>query len=354
MGAQCSFICAQSSENKSVEVFDKFRRTQTHTAKNPNDLSIDSDESIILDPVEVLTKSLIRRFLILKYFRAIPLFKSFLEPGIVIYGPPETNAEIEKLEKTIPPFREKRITAPAVENFSTVFLYEGGCYSGQWDISQQKPDGFGVMVYTDNSKYIGDFKSGKRSGKGRFLNLEGDIYEGDFYNDRMQGQGKLKRSNGTAYKGGFSNNFQHGEGVLEYMGKVVYSGSYVKGMKHGHGKLVMGGNVYVGDFNTDLMDGNGIYTWADGKNYNGGWKANKMHGFGTYKWADGKLYVGYFVDGIREGLGSFKWTDGREYKGGWSKGKMHGEGSYLYIDKGKKRNFVAIYEFGKRKKILRY
>ena len=98
------------------------------------------------------------------------------------------------------------------------------------------------------------------------------------------------------------------------------------------------------------MEGNGTYKWANGKYYTGGWKGNKMHEYGTYKWPDGKSYIGYFVSGIREGLGNFKWTDGREYKGGWSKGKMHGEGTYIYTDKGQKRNFIAIYDLGKRKK----
>ena len=353
MGAQCSFICAQTAEGKPSDLLAASRR-KSATTKGKNDISLDSDESIILDPVEVLTKSLIRRLLIVKFFRAVPLFRSFLEPGVVVYAPPDTDPEVAKIEKSLPPYKEKRITAPAVENFCTVYLYEGGCYSGQWDVSQQKPEGFGIIVYPDYTKYRGDFKSGKKSGSGRLINLEGDIYEGEFYNDRMQGQGKLKRSNGTVYKGGFSNNLEHGEGVLEHMGKAVYSGSYIRGKRHGYGKLVMGPNTFEGDFALDMMDGNGTYKWADGKNYTGGWKANKMHGFGTYKWADGKSYIGYFMDGIREGLGSFKWTDGREYKGGWSKGKMHGEGAYIYIDKGQKRNFVAIYEYGKRKKILRY
>ena len=353
MGAECSFSCAQTLEGKTAEVVERIKRLNKDAPGNLN-ISLDSDESIILDPVEVLTKALIRRYLIKGYLRAKPLFFSFLDRGIAVYAPPETTPEIAKIEKSLPVFYAKRIAGPTIENFCTIYLSQGGCYSGQWDISQQRPEGFGIMVYPDYSKYTGSFISGKKSGKGRLITLEGDLYEGDFYNDRMQGIGTLKRINGTIYKGGFLNNLEHGEGELEHLGNKVYSGGFNKGLKHGYGTLYLGKSTYVGDFVTDLMDGNGVYTWADGKTYTGGWKANKMHGYGTYKWADGKIYVGYFVEGIREGIGSFKWTDGREYKGGWSKGKMHGEGAYIYIDKGKRRNFVAIYEYGKRKKILKY
>lgn len=356
MGAECSCVCSQPLDGKTLEDVERTRKAKAEMPLIPGaaNISIDSDESIILDPVEVLPKALIRRYLVKKYFKGVPLFRSFLSPGICVYAPPETDPDIEVIEKTLPPFNAKRAKGPTIENYPTVYLYEGGCYSGQWDISQQKPEGYGIMVYSDNTKYCGEFKSGKKCGRGRQINVEGDIYEGEFFNDKMQGQGKLKRSNGTIYKGGFINNLEDGEGSLEHMGKVIYQGSFTRGLKHGYGKLTINGNTYVGDFSTDQMDGNGTYTWIDGKSYTGGWKANKMHGYGTYKWADGKLYVGYFVDGIREGIGSFKWTDGREYKGGWSKGKMHGEGAYIYMDKGKRRNFVAIYEYGKRKKIVRY
>ena len=353
MGAQCSFSCAQILEGTSLEVIERLKRLKQDAPGNLN-ISLDSDESVILDPVEVLTKALIRRHLIKTYFRAVPLFRSFLNRGIAIYAPPESAPEIEKIEKSLPVFYAKRISGPTIENYSTIYLSEGGCYSGQWDISQQKPEGFGIMISPDYSKYIGSFISGKRSGKGRLITLAGDVYEGDFYNDKMQGTGRWKKSNGTVYQGGFLNNMEHGEGILELMGKKIYNGSFNKGLKHGYGKLTLGGNNYVGEFSADMMDGNGVYTWADGRCYSGGWKSNKIHGYGTYKWADGKIYIGYFVDGIREGLGNFKWTDGREYKGGWSKGKMHGEGAYIYMDKGKQRNFIAIYEYGKRKKILKF
>lgn len=354
MGAECSCVCSQPLDGKTPEEAMATRRPKNDINSLLPNITIDSDESIILDPVEVLPKCLIRRYLIIKFLHAIPLFKSFLSPGKVVYAPPDTDPDIEKIEKSLPVFEPKRVTGPTIKNFCTVYLAEGGCYSGQWDISQQRPEGFGIMVSVDNTKYFGDFKSGKRSGRGRMITIEGTIYEGEFYNDKLQGTGKMKKSDGTIYKGGFLNSMQHGRGILEHMGKTIYDGEFIRGMKHGKGKLTVGDNFYNGEFSSDLMDGYGTYVWKNGNSYEGGWKMNKMHGNGTYKWSDGRVYIGHYAEGIREGIGNLKWPDGREYKGGWKSNKMHGEGAYIYIDKGKKRNFVALYEYGKRKKVLRY
>ena len=350
MGNNCSCVCAQTSDNKNPDANCKTFDPKTAF---PN-WTIDSDESIILDPVDIQPKALIRRYLTYKLLRAIPLFSSFLNQGKAVLDPPATHTTISKLELSLPEFHAKRIKGQTIENFPSVYLSEGGCYSGQWDISQQRPEGYGIMVYADHSKYSGEFRSGKKSGRGRLLTLNCDIYEGEFYNDKKQGQGIIRKCDGTVYIGGFLNNLEHGEGKLEYLGRNVYTGGFVRGLKHGFGKLIIGSNSYTGDLFADQFDGNGKYQWSDGRSYDGGWKSNKMHGYGDFKWADGKSYSGHYSEGIREGVGSFIWGDGREYKGGWSQGKMHGEGAYIYIDKGKKRNFVAVYEMGKRKKVLKY
>lgn len=316
--------------------------------------TVDSDESIILDPVDIQPKALIRRYLTFKLLRAIPLFLSFLNQGKAVYDAPATHEKILKLESSLSEFHAVRIKGQTIENFATVYLSEGGCYSGQWDISQQRPEGYGIMVYSDHSKYFGSFRSGKKSGRGRLISMDGNIYEGDFFNDKEQGHGVLRKSDGTVYIGGFLNGLEHGEGALEYLGKKVYTGGFIRGLKHGYGQLTLGSNSYTGDFLTNQFDGNGKYIWSDGQSYEGGWKSNKMHGYGELIYADGKSYSGHFSEGIREGFGTFKWGDDREYKGGWSQGKMHGEGTYIYLDKGRKRNFVALYEMGKRKKVLRY
>jgi hypothetical protein len=346
MGSKCSCVAQLSPKSHEIDSLNN-RKTL------PN-WEIDSDESIILDPVEVQVKSLIRLYLCLKTFRAIPLFQSFLNPGKVVFSSPKIPESLLKTELTLSPFPEKRIKGPTIENFPTVLLENNESYSGQWDISQQRPEGWGIFIESNKSKYDGQFKSGKKSGIGRLINSEGEVYEGEFFIDKKQGHGKLRKVDGSYYVGGFLNNLEHGEGKLYHMGKVIYSGGFIRGHKHGKGTLHIGLNVYKGDFFADQIDGQGLYQWSDGKSYDGFWKNNKMHGFGTYKWPDGKSYTGHFVEGLKEGVGTFKWNDGREYHGGWAEGKMHGEGAYTYFDKGKKRNFVAIYELGKRKKVLRY
>ena len=63
----------------------------------------------------------------------------------------------------------------------TLILFFTGCgdkneYVG--DLTNDLPDGKGVMTYKDGSSYDGEWKKGKRYGKGKFIWPNGQIYIG--------------------------------------------------------------------------------------------------------------------------------------------------------------------------------
>ena len=71
-------------------------------------------------------------------------------------------------------------------------------------------------------------------------------------------------------------------------------------MKCGKGSyLYSNGDKYVGDFEDDMRQGEGTYTWAEtGETYTGSFYKNNMHGYGTYTWQEGRAsYTGYFENG---------------------------------------------------------
>ncbi len=73
------------------------------------------------------------------------------------------------------------------------------------------PDGNGVAVLVNGSRYEGEFKIGLMS-KGVFTYADGSRYEGEFKNGQCDGKGKMIYANGSFYKGEFKNNKFDGQG----------------------------------------------------------------------------------------------------------------------------------------------
>jgi len=58
------------------------------------------------------------------------------------------------------------------------------------------------------------------------------------------------------------------------------------------------GAEFTGDFNLDLLDGNGDYKFPDGQLYQGRFKEGLQHGLGCLMNAEGETQLfGYWVDG---------------------------------------------------------
>lgn len=61
--------------------------------------------------------------------------------------------------------------------------------------------GFGVMVYSNNQIYYGDWVEGKKCGHGMLLYTDGTVFEGEWKNDEKYGKGIMKLCNGDMISG---------------------------------------------------------------------------------------------------------------------------------------------------------
>ena len=62
-------------------------------------------------------------------------------------------------------------------------------------------DGQGVNIWSDGSRYNGEWKNDLRHGKGIMIRSDGDKYEGEWKDDKRNGRGTCIYSNGDKYDG---------------------------------------------------------------------------------------------------------------------------------------------------------
>ncbi len=95
------------------------------------------------------------------------------------------------------------------------FTYPNGDkYIGFADYIGTTPDVKGRFVYANGDWYVGEIKTGKKSGDGMFYHSNGERYVGKFKDDKANGLGTYYYVDGKKYVGEFKNDLQNGQGIL--------------------------------------------------------------------------------------------------------------------------------------------
>ena len=128
-----------------------------------------------------------------------------------------------------------------VKNQETEFLYLYESSSGlvfksigdgkvqpkyKGEITNGKPNGFGVMTFPDGYKYVGKFKDGERNGQGTFISPNGDKYVGKFKDGKFDGHGTFSLSEGIKYVGEWKEHLKHGQGTMTLKNGKKYVGEW--------------------------------------------------------------------------------------------------------------------------------
>jgi len=146
-----------------------------------------------------------------------------------------------------------------------------------------------TKVYANGDKYTGQYKDGKRDGRGVYQYANGDIYEGQ-------------------YQDGLFN----GHGIFRFFNGDIYNGQFEAGLFHGTGSFSTDAFQYVGGFKEDQFHGHGVCTFHNGEQFEGTFAADQRNGFGVYTYSDGTRYEGMYTNGITslDGDGKFFGCDG--------------------------------------------
>ena len=134
-------------------------------------------------------------------------------------------------------FRKDKREGNGVERFVNGTVYEG-------EYKDDKFEGKGTFRWPDDCYYTGSWKAGVMEGKvritnqGEYLMQDGKFYMGDFQNNKFEGLGTLKWKDGkTVYTGEFKAGRREGKGKITYPNGKIYEGAWKAGLEDGPGTL---------------------------------------------------------------------------------------------------------------------
>lgn len=154
-----------------------------------------------------------------------------------------------------------------------------GIYKGETD-KNGRAHGKGTMKYKCKCTYTGEFKDGKKNGRGINEYCNGDVCEvgykenkphggfrlrktlgsikviirGEFKDGKIAGPVNILFPTGGLYRGETKNWKPHGRGAMIYPDGDVYSGEWMDGKQHGKGKLIRNDDeVLMGRWKNGLM-----------------------------------------------------------------------------------------------------
>ena len=86
-----------------------------------------------------------------------------------------------------------------------------------------------TLILPDGTRYVGDYRKDRFTGKGTLTWANGDKCEGDFVNNKITGKGTFIWANGDKYEGDFVNGNRTGKGTYTWA-----NGNSVRGVFYGN------------------------------------------------------------------------------------------------------------------------
>jgi hypothetical protein len=131
-------------------------------------------------------------------------------------------------------------------------------------------------------------------GKMKFRNSKGDFYFGDYKNGRKNGKGVYLFANGIICSGEFGDGITNGKGIIFYSNELVYSGQFVNGEKNGKGMYFFSdGRIHSAEIREGISNGKGMLLYPNGNIYSGLFKNGKEYGSGRMYYPKGYIQDNY-------------------------------------------------------------
>jgi hypothetical protein len=145
--------------------------------------------------------------------------------------------ENQTVHGDLPAFDKSALTTSRMENqYDTLEMPDGSRYVGF--VLNGKPEdqsGRAQMIYSNNSRYEGEFSNGKHHGSGFLLHSDSSRYKGEFRTGFKEGFGTMWHNGGDSYVGDFRAGHRQGLGWYFYTNDAVSLQGYEAGNPVGPG-----------------------------------------------------------------------------------------------------------------------
>lgn len=246
----------------------------------------------------------------------------------------------------------------------TTLLADGCSYEvceGDW--RKDRPHGRVTIHYGDGNVYVGEMRKGQRSGQGRMTGPNGDVWDGEWRFNKCWGDGLLITQHPLGgiklYRGKRRGDQEAWRPFYPLLSPDIDYRLIISHYVGDHiavGKLIFSnGDRYEGEFVDFVLKGQGRYTFANGAYYEGDFIDNKCRcGRGRCFDSRGRLeYSGEFLDQMYHGQGTLI-TDEMYYQGEFWKSMKYGVGVQETTDGSKYKGEFANDQYHGLGRLVQY
>eukprot|EP00936_MAST-01D_sp_MAST-1D-sp1_P002232 g2232.t1 len=148
---------------------------------------------------------------------------------------------------------------------------------------------------------------------------------------------RVKNSEGNErfynYYGKWRHGLMEGKGVYTFADGYKYDGEFLRNKRAGYGEAKYpNGAHYEGQWQENMYHGDGVLKQPSGSVYEGQFKSGKRHGYGRLTYASGQVYEGTFACGVVHGRGVMTGSNRApfEYRGTFQNGRIEGSGMVIF------------------------
>ena len=212
------------------------RQSRTNRSQEPRILAVSSEKSSTVNLKGMLRKSKVEDAL------------------ATTFTPLKSNKSDEEFEAEVADYKRKQRSK-----------------SGARD--DNKAHGTGTLKFA-NYQFEGQYVV-RKHGRGKAMWTDGSKYDGEWYENKIQGFGTMVWPDGRMYQGEWFHNEMTGIGLYSWHDGRKFVGEYKAGEKQGYG----------------------IYKFANGALHLGYWVDGKGAGLGAYQRGDTRIKYGLWEDG---------------------------------------------------------
>jgi len=211
--------------------------------------------------------------------------------------------------------------------------FKSGSFRYQGEFRNGRRHGKGTYVWANGDAYEGEFADDKPHGAGMYRFASGDRYEGEVNGGVIAGRGVYVSAQGDQFEGTFVDGKPEGLGIYRFANGDRYEGQVAAGKPQGKGRyFARSGERVEATFADGSASGTGICYFANGDRYEGDFRAGALTGRGTYFYTGGVTYEGDIVDGRPHGRGTFHFADGSKFEGTFDDGLARARGTLVRAD----------------------